>query len=294
MDGLKEMMKRGLVAGFALVLGVCAAASDGRIPIGTVPYTISAPGSYYLTGNLTNGASQTAITIAANNVSLDLGGHTLTTTSASFDVIASSGYTNINVVNGIVVGGYVGVDILNATAGAVLVENLTVSGFSHTGIYVLGASNYPAVQIMHNRITTNAGSSSAYGMVLNKVWGGQVFSNVIMGAGPGASDLFYLQTASALTIMDNLFTYGASGMNFAGVSNLQILRNNSSYNGVDGLLLQGTCVNVDIEENLFSTNTTDGLQISSGVASDVYRNNVSTGNGTAYAVGSATNGGGNL
>src|ERR1039458_3298480 len=49
---------------------------EARTPISSVPYTISAPGSYYLTGNLAV-SSGTAITIAANQVTLDLNGFTL-------------------------------------------------------------------------------------------------------------------------------------------------------------------------------------------------------------------------
>jgi parallel beta-helix repeat protein len=53
---------------------------EPRTPISSIPITISQPGSYFLTGNLTlpagdNGAN--GITIAADNVTIDLGGFTL-------------------------------------------------------------------------------------------------------------------------------------------------------------------------------------------------------------------------
>src|SRR5687767_7720762 len=49
---------------------------EPRIPIGSVPFTINAPGSYYLTGNL-NTATTNAIIIRASDVTLDLRGFTL-------------------------------------------------------------------------------------------------------------------------------------------------------------------------------------------------------------------------
>ena len=49
---------------------------EPRIPISSGPYTISQSGSYYLTKNLTG-----KITIIADNVTLDLMGYMITTSS---------------------------------------------------------------------------------------------------------------------------------------------------------------------------------------------------------------------
>src|SRR5437868_13887701 len=53
---------------------------EARIPISSVPYTISASGSYYLTTNVTATVSN-AITIAASGVTLDLNGFTISSTT---------------------------------------------------------------------------------------------------------------------------------------------------------------------------------------------------------------------
>jgi hypothetical protein len=53
-----------------------------RTPIAAAPYTITQSGSYYLTTNL-NVASGNAITINANQVTLDLNGFTISSTEAS-------------------------------------------------------------------------------------------------------------------------------------------------------------------------------------------------------------------
>ena len=60
--------------------------------------TITAPGSYYLTGNLAI-SSGNAITIAANNVALDLNGFTISSTASPAGGTGSYGIYG-NLVNG--------------------------------------------------------------------------------------------------------------------------------------------------------------------------------------------------
>jgi hypothetical protein len=48
-----------------------------RTPISSIPFTISQPGSYYVTRNMTMSGANNGITIQTDNVTLDLGGFTL-------------------------------------------------------------------------------------------------------------------------------------------------------------------------------------------------------------------------
>src|SRR5438445_10077681 len=64
---------------------------EPRTPISSVPFTISQAGSYYLTKNLTGTASQDGITIAADNVTLDLMGFSLNGIASSGNGVATSG-----------------------------------------------------------------------------------------------------------------------------------------------------------------------------------------------------------
>src|SRR5688572_21135329 len=50
---------------------------EPRTPISSIPFTITQPGSYYVTRNLTMVGTSDGITIQSNNVTLDLGGFTL-------------------------------------------------------------------------------------------------------------------------------------------------------------------------------------------------------------------------
>jgi hypothetical protein len=80
---------------------------EPRTPIASGPFTITTPGSYYLTTNVTVSAG-TAITVSANNVRLDLNGFTISSTENP----ATTGYgillnavTNITIVRGFISGG---------------------------------------------------------------------------------------------------------------------------------------------------------------------------------------------
>ena len=122
---------------------------EARTPLagGSTAITISAQGSYYLTGSLTV-ASGDAITITAANVTLDLGGFTIATTATT-----PGGYAvkiaarRVTVSNGIVAGagtvsgstfsggGFAnGVVYLGPIPQATVVRNVLVTGCSTTGI----------------------------------------------------------------------------------------------------------------------------------------------------------------
>jgi hypothetical protein len=69
--------------------------------------TISQPGSYYLTTNIT-GSSGDAVTITANNVTLDLAGFTISSTAnpaAGTGILLGSSRQNITILNGFISGG---------------------------------------------------------------------------------------------------------------------------------------------------------------------------------------------
>ena len=88
---------------------------EPRIPISSLPFTISAPGSYYVTTNLASGLG---ISINASHVTLDLSGFTLSgaagTPTSGIDV--SGTQTNITIRNGVLQGwGSYGIDADNAT-----------------------------------------------------------------------------------------------------------------------------------------------------------------------------------
>lgn len=99
-----------------------AGLAEPRIPVQSLPgsatalYVISQPGSYYLTGNIQGVAGKNAIEVAADRVSIDLGGHTIqggATTAGGIRVISAGGGVRrqgLTVIDGEVVGCDIGVD----------------------------------------------------------------------------------------------------------------------------------------------------------------------------------------
>ena len=122
--------------------------SDPRTPIATntTPgdsgnsFIISQPGSYYLTTNLVGVSSKNGISIAANNVTLDLNGFALLGVSGSQNGINfPSGQTNVTVRNGTVSGwGSYGVNNASSSSANVVFERLNVSASGNCGIFNCG------------------------------------------------------------------------------------------------------------------------------------------------------------
>jgi parallel beta-helix repeat protein len=75
---------------------------EPRTPISSLPFTITNPGSYFLTTNLTGVSGQNGVTVEANNVALDLRGFTLTGVPGSQSGIFASNYNYLTVENGTV------------------------------------------------------------------------------------------------------------------------------------------------------------------------------------------------
>jgi hypothetical protein len=94
---------------------------EPRTPISALPFTISAPGSYYLTASLTAAANVNGITINASNVTLDLRGFEVIGTpgTAIFGIRVSVGRSNLVIRDG---------TVRNWPGSGVVVENASVSG----------------------------------------------------------------------------------------------------------------------------------------------------------------------
>lgn len=114
---------------------------EPRTPIaqpapGGFPIVISAPGSYYLTGNITGAEGSDGIQVTANGVTIDLNGFELVGVGDEFDsgIRAADPFTNVTIRNGVVRGwGYRGLDLQYVTN--VRIENVTVTGCGNFGAW---------------------------------------------------------------------------------------------------------------------------------------------------------------
>lgn len=188
--------------------------------ITSLPFTISSPGSYYLTGNLTSDTS--GITVMVNDVTIDLKNYSITGTSA----VDSSGIYFFKSNNGVV-------------------KNGTVRKF-HNGIYATGSgvgltkiTNVSAMENVWGMRIGGFGSHIEKCNVNENTYGihaqGKILYNV---ASYNTYDGIYAGFESI--IIGNITSYnGADGIRSAAGSTM--IQNTSSRNTEDGLRCSGSC-----------------------------------------------------
>ena len=110
---------------------------EPRTPISSLPYTISVPGSYYVTTNLTGLPGSAGITIATGNVTLDLKGFALQGLATSLDGIdINASCINVTVRDGNL-SGWGGFGVYSPASNVTL-ESLSISG-TYAGIFLTGS-----------------------------------------------------------------------------------------------------------------------------------------------------------
>ena len=182
----------GLVlVGTALPFGYLRAETIGCTAITTLPATITVQGIYCLTGDLgTSILSGNAITIATNNVTIDLNGHKIGGLAAGPGTQANGIYaldrTNINLRNGTIRGFYYGVYVMDDStyhdgSGGHVIENLRADYNTYAGLFVSGIGNI----IRSNQVVNTGGSTVFSGAAARgiMVWGrgARVLNNDVIG-----------------------------------------------------------------------------------------------------------------
>jgi cysteine-rich repeat protein len=107
---------------------------EPRTPIGSLPFVITNPGSYYLTGNLAGVSGQDGITVQTDNVTIDLAGFALSGGAGSLSAVqVAAGVRNLAVLNGTVHDwGFDGVSA--GSASACRFEQLRILGNLGAGL----------------------------------------------------------------------------------------------------------------------------------------------------------------
>jgi hypothetical protein len=177
--------------------------------------TISTPGHYYLTRDISITGAQTAITITADDVSLDLGGFTVdgSDTAGSIGIALAFSRARITVSNGTIKDFHVGLDAIDdrhlTVDGVRAVSNVrgmqvnTLSLVSdcvawentETGIYVAFTAVNTSIRncVVQSNVLDGIGFAGEEGVVEGSV----VLSNL-------GTDIRVLSTASQVMIRDNL------------------------------------------------------------------------------------------
>jgi len=177
----------------AIFAGPARAETVDCAPINALPYTISTSGIYCLTGDLNTAmTSGSAITIDANNVTLDLNSWRLGGLAAGAGTtalgISADQRKNITIKNGTIRGFYRAI-MLTGTGQGHVVEGLRIEQNRLNGINITGAGTI----IRFNQVVDTGGSTVAgtpYGIVTFGD-GARVLDNDVVGATASGSNYAY-------------------------------------------------------------------------------------------------------
>jgi len=266
-----------------IILGMgMAYAGDGQIDIAVLPYTISKPGSYIVTRDLTLTTLDTSgITITTGSVTLDLNGHALRGPGKTAGV------------------GGCGI-ILSGPMSDLIIRNGIVCEWRADGVNVANADN-SQVENICSHSNGLSGIEAGYG---SKVTGNTCLSNGNNGIWSGVSNIIGntcrlngntgIAVSAASTIINNTCTYNG-GFGIAGLYGSTITNNTCQGNTYEGIISSSSTIigntvrnggstgiysdsNSLIRENICEGNHSSGIRVGSSCR---VVENVCAGNGPA-------------
>jgi parallel beta-helix repeat protein len=249
----------------SLTVGSPALAAPAQTKISKCPYTITAPGKYLVQKNLS--CSGTAITVAASNVDLDLGGHTLSGSGVGSGVF-SQGQSSVTIHDGAVQGFFIGVELRHTLNGSV--SNVTASQNTAQGIS--GRDGTVGLTVTGCTATQNG-----FGIVLD----GDSRSNTVVGSTASSNaqhGVYVTGGAFANTIRDNTAGQnGFWGIAIDGGGGNTISGNTTNLNGDRGITLYTNGNRV--ESNTCDRNGNGGIDVAGNSQDNRVLRNSATGNG---------------
>jgi hypothetical protein len=263
---------------------------EPRVPISSAPFTISQPGSYYLTTNLTVSGGG-AIGIATNGVTLDLNGFTISSTAnpaSGVAVLINAGLRDITIQNGHIRGGVTnnggvfsgpgfwgGITYVGGPDN-VRVSGVSVSGCQYDGIYVGGGASTTVencvvrtvggsgivASIIRGCVALDCGSSAIYGEQVSDSRGESVGSTGLYattaqncyGSSSSGTGLYALYTA-----------IGCYGSSSSGTG-----LNASTAQNCYGSSSSGTGLNASTAQNCYGSSSSSGYGLYGTTAHNCY------------------------
>jgi len=284
-------MRRTILLVWMLALaGVDLHAINGNIPLHQAG-TISVPGHYYLSQDIS--ATDNAFEITVSNVTIDLNNHTVSTSSASgtlFNII-TPGVKNIEITGGSLGPCSYGVYYYNSSSnGTIILRNLTIMNATHSAIEMEGVlratvedcriSDCWSGVVMTGtvpftaRIAGNVINESGYGgIVIDGMRGGEILDNTI--SHPGFKGIHVGSvgpdpTGGNIIKQNSVFLSNSTGIEISDSRNL-VADNVSSQNASEGIGVSGTG-NL-ISGNVLSGNSSNGLLVG-GSRNFIERNHI--------------------
>jgi parallel beta-helix repeat protein len=246
-----------------MVLVLCAAIAQAETVVCTpirqadIPYTISAAGVYCLqTDLITSMTSGNVITIASDNVVLDLNNHRIGGSGAGLATTAvgifGNSVYNVTIIDGIVRGFEYGIELLDSASPGKSANNeiygIRTDANTEYGISVVGLGN----RIHDNVILRTGGSSitgtiNAYG-IASSGGGATIRKNDVVNTeeeATGTSYAIYLDASSQYSVIDgNRVTDPTKGPGtsygiYVDSANC-VVKDNTVFNVTDGIFMTGT------------------------------------------------------
>jgi hypothetical protein len=214
----------GSAAGAAGDFYVIAGGGTVGTKITSVPYEIKNPGFYFLGGNLTYNGTGNAITVSADNVTLDLMGFSLSYTGSATQPngIVMNGRSNVEIRNGTITGFWTGVWEQGGTGAKHRIINIRVNDSAIAG--AIGIDLNGANHLVQG---CSACNNQDDGMVISKgtVTGCTASNNGNIG--------IYLSGAGSVigNVANNNPGYGF----YLGSGNIVVDRNSADANGTNYL-----------------------------------------------------------
>lgn len=198
------------------------------VPISSLPYIITEPGSYYLTRNLT-AVSGSGITINANNVTLDLMGFSLIGGGTSQGIVSDQSTTRRNnaIRNGVVRGWDTGIytdNFIRSTYEDLRITNNTdglrigsgnsvtrvMAGYNSFGLVILQRDDAWGGSVADSNFSRN--TNSGIQILANNIW---VRNSVIDSN--GLNGIWFLAPASYNQVTDNRIAGNGGVGNLGGI-----------------------------------------------------------------------------
>jgi parallel beta-helix repeat protein len=264
---------------------------EPRTPISYLPYVITSPGSYYLTGDLSSTIG--GIWIWSDYVELDLNGFSLTGTAGINGINSPGLYNQITVKNGRVHGWQTGIS-LNGDDNEV--DDVVVSSSAADGLLIGDRGVVRSVRAVANTVKGIAayGSGDRISVFDSEAdYNGGDGINATQGASRVERNTALANAGHGINVTNDSVVIGntlqsntGDGIYVAGDGNT-VNNNLAAGNGSVGIYAATTSHGNRIEDNHAANNTTYGFWIA-GSGSTVFRNSA-RGNPTANYYVAATN-----
>ncbi len=245
--------------------------AEGRFPLSKCT-TITSPGSYLLTNDITQTVTP-CIDIQSSKVTVDLGGHSITSTVGGVS-INSSGFTDITIKNGIISNANTGISLSNTTnGGSFKILNMVITDPQGNGIYITGGTgcrvnNNCSRPLIRGVTIKSNGPSGANGIRLSEVTGAVIEENIIYRLDKG---IWLTATYSSIIRRNSCEKNLSNGIYLSQSEDNIIFQNTTNNNNIRGIYILQSHGNV-IMNNVSSQNANDGVLLYSSNKNFLDRN----------------------